>query len=87
MKAYFDRIEDKKIAVLIMEENKQQVTIPIEDLPPDSKPGTWFHITLENGKITSIVMDEATTIEKQKSTEDLMTMLRNKKNGSKFKKN
>jgi PBP1b-binding outer membrane lipoprotein LpoB len=44
-------------------------------------------ITIENDKITSIILDEQTTQSEKEKVEDLMSKLRSKSKGSKFKKN
>jgi hypothetical protein len=55
-------------------------------LPEGSKEKSYFEITIENNKITLMKMDEQTTQTKQEEVDDLMTKLRSKSKGSKFKK-
>jgi hypothetical protein len=87
IKGYLDRIEDNQFAVILAEEIKKEFIVPVEDLPEGSKEKSYFEITIENNKITSMKMDEQTTQTKQEEVDDLMTKLRSKSKGSKFKKN
>lgn len=86
MKAYFERIEED-IAVIIIEETKEQFTKPIEQLPGESVPGTWFEVTVRHNEIVEIKLDPSTTDSKKQKTEVLLAKLREKNGGSKFKKN
>jgi hypothetical protein len=56
-------------------------------LPQGSKENSYFEITIENEKITSIQLDEQTTLSEQEKVDEMMTKLRSKSKGSKFKKN
>jgi hypothetical protein len=56
-------------------------------LPEGSKEKSYFEITIENDKITSMTMDEQTTETEQEKVDEMMTKLRSKSKGSKFKKN
>lgn len=87
MKGYLDRIEDNQYAVILVEEMKKEFIIPKEDLPQGSKENSFFEITIENEKITSILLDEQATLSEQEKVDDMMTKLRSKSKGSKFKKN
>jgi hypothetical protein len=48
---------------------------------------SYFEITIEDDKITSLKLDEQTTLSEQDKVENMMTKLRSKSKGSKFKKN
>ncbi|MFJ5760342.1 DUF3006 domain-containing protein [Neobacillus sp. NPDC093182] len=87
IKGYLDRIEDNQFAVILAEEIKKEFIIPVEDLPEGSKEKSYFEITIENNKITSMKLDGQTTQTEQEKVDDLMTKLRSKSKGSKFKKN
>lgn len=87
IKGYLDRIEDNQFAVILAEKIKKEFIIPVEDLPEGSKEKSYFEITIENDKITSMKLDEQTTQTEQEKADDLMTKLRSKSKGSKFKKN
>lgn len=66
---------------------KKEFIIPTEDLPEGSKEQSYFEITIENDKITSMKLDKHTTLSEQQKVDDMMTKLRSKSTGSKFKKN
>ncbi|MEH7493216.1 DUF3006 domain-containing protein [Neobacillus niacini] len=87
IKGYLDRIEDNQFAVILVEEIKKEFVIPVEDLPEGSKENSYFEMSIENDKISSIKLDEQTTQTEQEKVDDLMTKLRSKSKGSKFKKN
>jgi hypothetical protein len=87
IKGYLDRIEDNQFAVILVEEIKKELIIPVEELPAGSKVNSYFEISIENEKITSIKLDVKTTQTEQEKVDDMMTMLRSKSKGSKFKKN
>jgi Protein of unknown function (DUF3006) len=86
MKGYLDRIDDNKYAVILVEETKKQFVLPKEELPEGSAEKSYFDLTIENDRITSITLDEETTFSEQKKVDDLMEKLRSKSKGSKFKK-
>jgi hypothetical protein len=87
IKGYLDRIEDNQYAVILVEEMKKEFIIPKEDLPSGSKENSYFEITIENEKITSIELNEQTTLTEQEKVDDMMKRVRSKSKGSKFKKN
>jgi hypothetical protein len=65
---------------------KKEFIIPKKDLPKGSKENSYFEITIENEKITSLKLDEQTTLSEQEQVDEMMTKLRSKSIGSKFKK-
>ncbi|RTR27133.1 DUF3006 family protein [Robertmurraya yapensis] len=86
MKAYFDRIEED-VAVIIIEETKEQFIKPIEQLPAGAVPGTWFEVTINQDEIVEMKLDASTTESKQRTTEDLLAKIRSKNKRSKYRKN
>lgn len=85
MKAYLDRFEEN-LAVIIMEETKKQFIKPIEQLPSGSVPGTWLEVKLENDDVIEIKIDKGATAAKKETNENILSKLRAKNIGSKFKK-
>ncbi|AOV07078.1 DUF3006 family protein [Sporosarcina ureilytica] len=57
--AYFDRMTSNKQAVLLVESIQKEYILPASSLPSGSKPGSWFHVTVQNDAITSIKIDGA----------------------------
>ncbi|WP_449536383.1 DUF3006 domain-containing protein [Ferdinandcohnia sp. Marseille-Q9671] len=86
MKGYLDRIEDNQHAVILVEEINKEFIIPINDLPSGSSAGSYFDLTIENETITSITRNENETHSQQQKVDDMMSKLRKKSSGSKFKK-
>lgn len=85
MKAYIDRFEGN-LAVIIIEESKQQFTKPIEQLPEGATPGIWLRVTLKSEDMIEIEIDQDKTNLAKNSVNHLMAQLRSKKKESKFKK-
>jgi hypothetical protein len=66
--------------------NKEFI-IPKTELPDGSKVHSYFFVTIENDQITSMKLDEQTTHSEQTKVDEMMSKLRSKSGGSKFKKN
>ncbi|WP_456278975.1 DUF3006 family protein [Bacillus sp. AK128] len=86
LKGYLDRIEDDQFAVILVEEIQKEFIIPSTELPEGSKVKSYFDLIIENEKITSIKLNEQMTTTEQQQVDDLMSKLRSKSKGSKFKK-
>jgi len=86
MKGYFDRIEENKFAVILVEEINKEFIVPKDQLPEGSTKNSYFDLTIENEKISSIKLNTQETHTEQQNTEDLISKLRAKSTGSKFKK-
>lgn len=82
-----DRIEDNQWAVILVEELKKEFVLPIDELPVDSTEKSYFELTIENDKITSMKVDPQTTVSEKEKVDAMMSRLRSKSHGSKFKKN
>ncbi|WHY03538.1 DUF3006 family protein [Neobacillus sp. DY30] len=80
-------MEDDQYAVILVEDIKKEFIVPKQELPEGSKVNTYFEITVENDKITSMKLDEKTTETEKEKVDDLMAALRSQSRGSKFKKN
>lgn len=84
-KGILDRYEGE-LAVILIEEENEELIVKKTELPPGSKENTIFNLSKQNGDyvIEGINM-EATKKAQQKST-SLMQQLRAKSKGSKFKR-
>lgn len=85
MKGVLDRYEGMD-AVILVEENKQEFTVPKTDLPEGSFEGVWFHLAEINGSYKVQSIDVAATEEKSTANALLLESLRKNKQGSKFKR-
>ncbi len=65
--------------------NKEFI-IPKTELPDGSKVHSYFSVTIENNQITSMKLDEQTTHSERTKVDEMMSKLRSKSGGSKFKK-
>jgi len=86
MKGYLDRIEDLQFAVILVEEINKEFIFQKDELPEGTTVKSYFDLTIENDKITSIKLNEETTNAEQQKVDDMMSKLRSKSRGSKFKK-
>ena len=86
MKGILDRIEDGRHAVILVEEEGVELILPANRLPEGSQINSWFTIDAENGQLM-ITLDEELSLAKSEQAEELMTRLRIKKKGSRFKRN
>ncbi|SEN54855.1 Protein of unknown function [Mesobacillus persicus] len=86
MKGYLDRIEDEKYAVILIEDIQKEFVVNKNSLPEGSSVKSYFDLTIENDKITSIKLNEGATASQQKNVDELMSKLQSKSKTSKFKK-
>ncbi|MBD8015181.1 DUF3006 domain-containing protein [Planococcus wigleyi] len=86
MKGILDRIEGGRHAVILVEEEGVELVLPANLLPEGSQVNSWFTIDAENGQL-AVTLDEETSNAKSVQAEELMTRLRTKKKGSRFKRN
>ena len=86
MKGVLDRFEGNK-AVILIEEKKAELIIPIEELPKGSKVNTVFKMEEVDGEYKVISIDLDAEKEVKETTADLLAKLRAKSSGSTFKKN
>jgi hypothetical protein len=85
MKGYLDRIEDNQLAVILVEEVNKEFVLPISELPEGSKPKIWFDLVINQGRITSININNKKTETAQEKVDDTLCKIRSKSKGSKFK--
>ena len=55
-RAVIDRIVDGAFAVLLLE-GGQQITVPMEELPPGSREGIWLLVRLVDGNLVEAELD------------------------------
>ncbi|RDW18807.1 DUF3006 domain-containing protein [Oceanobacillus arenosus] len=85
MKGILDRFEGDK-AIILIEEIREEFTIPKTELPSGSKQQAIFHLEKANNGYKILGIDKpATNAAAEKST-SLMDKLRVKGSGSKFKR-
>lgn len=84
-RAYLDRFTDNEKAVLLVDKLQQEFYLSISSLPPDSTPGSWFLVSIENGGISYIRFDNEKTAEMKQEVAERMQRLKSKKS-SRFKR-
>lgn len=85
MKAVLDRIENG-YAVMLIENNQAEFTVPVNQLPAGSSAGTWFSVSVVNDQITKLIIDQKTTLQKKQRAEQLRNKLNQMKKSSKYKR-
>ncbi|TWT02393.1 DUF3006 family protein [Planomicrobium sp. CPCC 101079] len=85
MRGMLDRIEDGSNAVILLEEYGREIVIPASQLPEGSQVHSWFTITMNEGEVVSIEVDENLAKAKAARAKNLMQRLRSK-SGSRFKR-
>ncbi len=85
MLGVIDRIEDG-IAVILIEENKQEWKVTEENLPEGAKEGTVLQLSLTNDTYTIIGIDKEATKTASNKAKHLQKKLQSKKKRSKFKR-
>ncbi|MDS9473000.1 DUF3006 domain-containing protein [Sporosarcina pasteurii] len=83
--AYYDRMSGNNQAVLLVESIQKEFILPATSLPSGSKPGSWFHVTVQNDTITSIKIDEAKTSAMKDDIQSRLARLQSNKK-SRFKR-
>lgn len=83
MKGVLDRIENG-YAIILIESNKEELIIPVNQLPAGSSAGTWFSISIENEQVTQLTIDQKTTLQKRQTAEQLRNKLNQLKKTSKY---
>ncbi|MFG6146993.1 DUF3006 domain-containing protein [Halobacillus sp. B23F22_1] len=86
MKAVFDRLEEEKYAVLLVEAHNKELVLDKDILPEGSKPNDWFEVTIEEDQVTSIKRDPEATAAQEKKVKDKRKRLKEKSKGSRFKR-
>lgn len=75
MKGVLDRIEGN-LAVILIEARKEEVVVPMCELPAGSEEGTWFTIEMIDEEFEIVENDERTTKEKRARVKGLLDRLR-----------
>lgn len=87
MKGVLDRFADHDLAVILIEDVQKEILVPIQQLPPNSKEGTWFDIKEDNGEYQIVAIDVDMTKKQMEKSLNLLKKLRANSRGSKFKRN
>ncbi|HHW72444.1 MAG TPA: DUF3006 domain-containing protein [Firmicutes bacterium] len=62
-RAVIDRIVDGIFAVLLLEEGREQITVPVDKLPEGSAEGHWLLVRFAGGELIEAELDSAKTEE------------------------
>ncbi|MFW6111187.1 MAG: DUF3006 domain-containing protein [Thermoproteota archaeon] len=81
IKAVIDRVEEGKIAVILVEEEGLEFKIPVNELPKDIEEGVWLNVDIEDGELVVLEIDEEETEKRKNRIQEKIKTLR--KRGSK----
>lgn len=84
-KGILDRFEGEQ-AVILIEEDKEEIIVQKSELPPNSKKNTIFKLKKQNGEYRITGIDDTATNQASAKSASLMDQLRAKSKGSKFKR-
>lgn len=77
-KAVIDRIEDRRIAVLLIGEEEHRFNVPLDKLPKGVKEGDWLKIELEGQELLSAEIDKEETERRLQRIKEKLARLRGK---------
>ena len=86
MKGVLERIEDSRIAVILIEEEGREIHLPVTELPEGSKVSTWFDVEMTEGEVTFLRIDPVVTEEKNRAAQEMLQRIKSKKYKSKFRR-
>ncbi|HSI67786.1 MAG TPA: DUF3006 family protein [Planococcus sp. (in: firmicutes)] len=86
MKGVLERIEDNRIAVILIEEEGREIHLPVTELPEGSEVNTWFDVDMKEGERISIRIDPVVTEDKNRSAQEILKKIKSKKHKSKFRR-
>lgn len=80
-----DRIENN-VATILIEDIKEELIVPVDQLPDGSKEGTWLNIEKVEHKFIIVDINEEKTISMKQQSKQLMNKLKSRKRTSRFKR-
>lgn len=60
-RAVVDRVEDGRLAVLLVGEEEREVIVPVKGLPEDAAEGVWLWIRLAGDRVVEAAVDQNET--------------------------
>ena len=83
---YIDRIEDERFAVLLVDSLGKEFVVNVWDLPENAKEGSYLTVTLIDGEITGLVINQQETETMEKEISEKLQRIKSKSSTSKFKR-
>ena len=71
-----DRVEDGRLAVLLVGKQERERVVPIERLPQGSGPGTWLKVRFEGDVMVEAAIDEEETERVKRRVQEKLEALR-----------
>lgn len=83
---YVDRIEDGHLAVLLVDTLGKEFVVDITKLPEGAKEGTYLTITLVDGEITELIINQQETELMEQEIAQKLQRIKSKSSVSRFKR-
>jgi len=74
-KAVIDRFEGT-FAILLIGDDEQRMEVSRQRLPEEAKEGDWLQVEIQNGEVSSAVLDQDETAQVKKRIADKLARLR-----------
>lgn len=75
MKAVIDRFEGE-FAILSVGEDEQRINVLRKLLPKQTREGNWLQVEIQNGEVSSVVIDEEETAKAKQRIAEKLSRLR-----------
>lgn len=74
--AVLDRIEDNRLAVLLVGEEEVERIVPVERLPQGSRAGVWLRVRFDGDTLVEAMINEEATQRAKARIQDKLQALR-----------
>jgi hypothetical protein len=74
--AVIDRIEDDRLAVLLVGQDERELLVPLDRLPAGARAGNWLRVQLDQDRLIDAELDEAQTRAAAERIQDKLALLR-----------
>lgn len=86
IKGVWDRTEEERYAVILVDELGKEFTLSTNELPEGSKPGTWYDVQIANNEITKLTINKLNTMNTEEEIMNKVTKLKAKSRESRFRR-
>lgn len=83
---YIDRIEDERFAVILIDSLGKEFVVNVWDLPETAKEGSYLTITLIDGEISGLVVNQQETETMEKEISEKLQRIKSRSGASRFKR-
>lgn len=83
---YIDRIEEERFAVVLVDSLGKEFTVDVSRLPEGVMAGSYVRLTLADGEIGKMMVDEKKTASMEQEIADKLQRLKSRSPRSRFKR-